>query len=78
MNPSLSLVALDSADRQVVELKAERKQLKRLIREQQEKISALQNAGLIDVQRAKFALLKQEFAAVAAGQDQSAPGKARR
>lgn len=61
MNPSLSLVALDSADRQVVELKAERKQLKRLIREQQEKISALQNAGLIDVQRAKFALLQQEF-----------------
>lgn len=43
------------------ELKAERKQLKRLIREQQEKISALQNAGLIDVQRAKFALLQQEF-----------------
>ena len=43
------------------ELKAERKQLKRLIREQQEKISALQNAGLIDVQRAKFALLQAEF-----------------
>jgi transposase-like protein len=43
------------------ELKAERKQLKRLIREQQEKISALQNAGLIDVQRAKFALLQEEF-----------------
>ena len=43
------------------ELKAERKQLKRLIKEQQEKIKALQNAGLIDVQRAKFALLQQEF-----------------
>jgi hypothetical protein len=60
------------------ELKAERKQLKRLIKEQQEKISGLQNAGLIDVQRAKFALLKHEFDAVAAGQDQSAPLKARR
>jgi transposase-like protein len=43
------------------ERKAEHKRLKRLVREQQEKINALQNAGLIDVQRAKFALLKQEF-----------------
>jgi hypothetical protein len=43
------------------ERKAEHKRLKRLIKEQQEKINALQNAGLIDVQRAKFALLKQEF-----------------
>jgi hypothetical protein len=43
------------------ERKAEHKQLKRLIKEQQDKINALQNAGLIDVQRAKFALLKQEF-----------------
>jgi hypothetical protein len=43
------------------ERKAEHKRLKRLVKEQQEKISALQNAGLIDVQRAKFALLKQEF-----------------
>ena len=60
------------------ELKAERKQLKRLIKQQQEKISALQNAGLIDVQRAKFAVLQAEFAAVTAGQDQSAPLKARR
>jgi transposase-like protein len=60
------------------ELKAERKQLKRLIKQQQEKISALQNAGLIDVQRAKFAVLKAEFDAVSAGQDGSAPHKARR
>jgi transposase-like protein len=43
------------------ERKAEHKRLKRLIKEQQEKISALRNAGLMDVQRAKFALLKQEF-----------------
>jgi hypothetical protein len=43
------------------ERKAEQKRLKRLIKEQQEKINALQNAGLIDVQRAKFALLRQEF-----------------
>jgi hypothetical protein len=43
------------------ERKAEHKRLKRLVKEQQEKINALQNAGLIDVQRAKFALLKQEF-----------------
>jgi transposase-like protein len=60
------------------ELKAERKQLKRLIKEQRERISGLQNAGLIDVQRAKFAVLKAQFAAVSAGQDQSAPQKARR
>ncbi|MEA2758263.1 MAG: hypothetical protein QOH65_876 [Methylobacteriaceae bacterium] len=43
------------------ERKAEHKRLKRLVKEQQDKINALQNAGLIDVQRAKFALLKQEF-----------------
>ena len=60
------------------ELRAERKQLKRLIKQQQERISDLQNAGLIDVQRAKFAVLKAKFAAVASGQDQSAPQKARR
>jgi hypothetical protein len=60
------------------ELKAERKQLKRLIKQQQEKINALQNAGLMDVQRAKFAALKAEFAAVTSGQGQSAPLKSRR
>ena len=59
------------------ELKAERKQLKRLIKQQQEKINALQNAGLMDVQRAKFAPLKAEFAAVTSRQGQSAPLKAR-
>ena len=45
---------------------------------QQEKINALQNAGLMDVQRANFAALKAEFAAVTSGQGQSAPLKARR
>ena len=47
------------------------------IKQQQEKINALQNAGLMDVQRAKFAALKAEFAAVTSGQGQSAPLKAR-
>jgi hypothetical protein len=54
---SRSIANLDKS----FERKAEHKRLKRLIKEQQEKINALQNAGLIDVQRAKFALLKQEF-----------------
>jgi hypothetical protein len=48
-----------------------------VIKQQQEKINALQNAGLMDVQRAKFAALKAEFAAVTSGQGQSAPLKAR-
>ena len=43
------------------ELKAERKQLKRLVKQQQEKINALQNAGLIEVQRARLAALRAEF-----------------
>jgi len=50
------------------ELRAERKQLKRPMKQQQEKINALQNAGLMDVQRAKFGALKAEFAAVTSGQ----------
>jgi hypothetical protein len=54
---SRSIAYLDKS----FEIKAERKQLKRLIKEQREKINALQNAGLVDVQRAKFALLQQEF-----------------
>ena len=43
------------------ELKAERRQLKRLIKEQREEIDALRNAGMIDVQRAKLAVLRHEF-----------------
>jgi hypothetical protein len=54
---SRSIANLDKS----FERKAEHKRLKRLVTEQQEKINALQNAGLVDVQRAKFALLKQEF-----------------
>jgi len=70
-------VPLDSADRQTLRAEGRTQAVEAVIKQQQEKINALQNAGLTDVQRAKFAALKAEFAAVTSGQGQSAPLKAR-
>jgi len=69
-------VPLDSADRQTLRAEGRTQAVEAVIKQQQEKINALQNAGLMDVQRAKFAALKAEFAAVTSGQGQSAPLKA--
>ncbi|MEA2838819.1 MAG: hypothetical protein QOF41_149 [Methylobacteriaceae bacterium] len=60
------------------EARSEREQLKRLVKKQQDRIYALENAGMIEAQGFALAALKQEFAAVSQGKDQSAPLKPRR
>ncbi|MBV8848310.1 MAG: hypothetical protein JOZ16_01850 [Methylobacteriaceae bacterium] len=60
------------------EARTEREALKRLVKKQQDKIYALENAGMIEAQKLTLAALKQEFAAVSNGQAQSGPRKAER
>jgi transposase-like protein len=60
------------------EARSEREALKRQVKELQERLWRHDNAGMIEAQGLALAALKQEFANVSAGQNQSAPQKARR
>jgi hypothetical protein len=60
------------------EARAEREALKRLVKKQQDRLYALENAGMIEAQQLTLAALKQEFAAATGGETQPAPLKARR
>jgi hypothetical protein len=60
------------------EARSEREALKRQVKELQERLWRHDNAGMIEAQGLALAALKQEFASVSAGKEQSAPHKARR
>jgi hypothetical protein len=60
------------------EARSEREQLKRQVKELQERLWRDDNAGMIEAQGLALAALKQEFASVSAAKEQSAPQKARR
>jgi hypothetical protein len=60
------------------EARSEREALKRQVKELQERLWRHDNAGMIEAQNLALATLKQEFAAVSAGKEQSAPPRARR
>ena len=60
------------------EARSEREALKRLVKSLKERLSRHENAGMIEAQSLTLAALKQEFAAVSAGKEKSAPHKARR
>jgi hypothetical protein len=60
------------------EARSEREALKRLVNSLKERLSRHENAGMIEAQGLALTALKQEFASVSAGKEQSAPQKARR
>jgi hypothetical protein len=60
------------------EARSEREALKRQVKQLQERLWRHDNAGMIEAQSLALTPLKQEFASVSAGKEQSAPHKGRR